>query len=373
MILRRALGVLLGIVIGLFPFLNYITCITYSFIKRKFIVGSFLSVVFITQVVLLFYVGEPSKKTVSAINTLSQEMQAGLTNSAFSATDLKTSADFERSLRIQLDDAENRAAAKHSDTKDLLAETVKSAMSADQQTSFTGYTQKVFELYKEQSEMRNPSDSLSLSNFSVSAKKELNILTRDFIKDYLTKETVDRKIGFLFLFPFVFLLIFSVYLFRNVFLETQQNSNRSENDNGTQNNGRTQNDNFQEHAFFNWNNGTDSYTRTSSQSSERPISQEEINSILNNAMGRAEASASPAGTFKINIENQDRIAELAGVGAIQAMNIVNDRRDNGYFKNMDDFRRRISLSERVHNGLAEQLDFSMPEERRGGKGRVVEF
>jgi|GEM_PF-4666435 len=373
MILRRALGVLLGIVIGFLPFVNYITCITYSFIKRKFIVGAFLSVVFITQVVLLFYVNEPNKKTVSAINILSQEVQTGLTGSAFSVADFETSAAFERALRVQLDDAENRTAEKNLEAKDLLAEAVKGAMSKTQQTSFTEYSQKVFELYKEQSEVKSQSDSLSFSNLSGSAKKELDILTRAFIKDYLTKESLDTKTGFLFLFPFVFVLIFSIYLFRNVFLEIQQNNGRNQSNNGAQNNGRTQNGNFQEQFFFNWNNGTDSYTRTSAQSSERPISQEEINSILNDAMGRAGASTMEGGVFKINMESQDRIAELAGVGAIQAMNIVNERRNNGYFKNMDDFRRRISLSERVHNGLAAQLDFSMPEERRGGKGRVVEF
>ncbi len=348
--LKKLLGVLLGAFIGFFFFINTIACLVYCLIKKKYKLGAVVFLLCVGQLVMIIAMGSgPNEKQLADINLFSNQLNKELSKMELTKTNLIKFGEFKVVMNKHLEKVTVDSNNIDGDLAGLFRKISTRNLSQAQNKLLDEYIVNSFEIYQQGLDNINtPENKYGNANLSIKDQRKLEVLTKEFARGSYTSEVGENGLLVLFFGLSYFLtFLLTVYFYRNIFINDQVDTSAS--------------DQFSNrYSAFNDNANL--------------VDNDQFSTILSDVTEKETKVETPKIiSFKINMESQDKIAELAGVGAIQAMNIVNERRDNGYFKNMDDFRRRINLSERVHNGLAAQLDFSMPEERRGGKGRVVEF
>lgn len=349
---KKLLGVLLGAFIGFFFFINTIACLVYCLIKKKYKLGAVVFLLCVGQLIMIIAMGSgPNDEQLADINLFSNQLNKELSKMELTKTNLIKFGEFKVVMNKHLEKVTVDSNNKDGNLAGLFRKISSRNLSQAQNKLLDEYIVNSFEIYQKGLDNINaPENKYGNANLSIEDQRKLEVLTKEFARGSYTSEVGENGLVVLFFGLSYFLtFLLTIYFYKDIFV------NKEVDVQGNIGNQFSNN-------YYGFNDRSTS------------VNGEQISTILDDVIAKETKVETPKiSAFKINIEGQDKIAELAGVGAIQAMNIVNERRNNGYFKNMDDFRRRISLSDRVHNGLAEQLDFSMPEERRGGKGRVVEF
>jgi len=71
-------------------------------------------------------------------------------------------------------------------------------------------------------------------------------------------------------------------------------------------------------------------------------------------------SGSVGGWIRINFVTADELVKLPGITIAQAIGIVDERKNNGYFSGPDDFRKRLAAHGSNLTIHIPSLDFSRP-------------
>jgi len=339
--LKRVLGIVLSVLIGLVPVINILSCGIYALVKKKLLIAACIMAALVVQIVVMtrFADGSNGERTLY-IENFTKEIDTTVFNKALVfPTD---TAKFTELLKANVQQAAVELSLKNADMKKVLGRIISDTLETYEQGLFDEYSSKVFNLYKnikaysgEQSKKKQ-----TIFKFSDQDQVRISLWTRDFVVVYMGNEFEYNywpMSSFFFMYLCGFAL--SIFLFKDVLLQ-QQNTNNP-------------------------------ILRRNNKRGARPITEEQVTAVLDDALQTPQAEAPDS--FRINFETENKIAQLAGVGAIQAKNIVNERRDNGPFVDMKDFKSRVSLSKRVSTNLEEVLNFSVPDDERDSKGRVIEF
>ncbi|MCW3463997.1 ComEA family DNA-binding protein [Chitinophaga nivalis] len=355
---RKISGILVGILLGLVPFIGPLACCIYAFKKKKFRAVLLLVVTLLSQMAVAYINSRDIDKRDMAVTLFSASVHQRILTIKIPADGTISIAQLEDSITQRMEMTAAEYSRKQDDVAKGFVPLARSVLSDEENQHFQYYLMRLHKLYvNDLDSLRKAGHpAMSLADLPGSSQRNTVSHTRAFVSFYLTKELTAGGgwIAMLLLASYTMSIALCIVFFKNAFTGNQ--------DSHTNNNG---------------------YTPVSTAPANNrypPATDQEIAAILATDIPATPAAADmppPLPTVdavKINMAREEEIAPLPGIGTVQAMRIIQERQQHGFFISMDDFKNRMSLAERVYRNLADKIDFTVPQNGSNGpKGRVIEF
>lgn len=400
--MRTIRGIILGIIVGIIPFINIVISAIYAIRIRK---------LKIALVLILLAIG---CFIMSSLNTHQADKfnnnHARLSNKFFKNTISIRLTDSATLSALQLEDT---LAAKLKITADqlikqyglnpLLINIQQGTLSEAEKKNFHTLALNIHSCYILERGLLATKDTLSFKNFSAANQQYISNNIQQFSNTYITEESIATGnffsgifITLLFLFNIIAFCI-CIYLYKDYYIRKDQTTNNITKEETSQpstpatskktyttthttrtftSNNPAQainmdavNNIFDEFPAI-FDNNTDQQAQQQQNVANNATSAPDTNQPVTNTTSQTKATT----PLKINYADEAGLSALDGISSVQAVNIINERNTNGFFISIDDLQKRVSLSERVANNLKDKINFDIPDNSgKEGKGRVIDF
>lgn len=342
MSLKRLWGVLLGVVVGIIPFVNAISATIFAYrLKQKRWTTIYGAITVVTVgVIVLMNVYAQKEKPVKA--AFPEAFRKNLQTVAVKRDLLIDSVEIETRLLQVLRNTADQLVQEDEKNKPLLENAQQGRLSEKPKVAFHQLSQYLFEHYLNK--------DLTFDREKLAADQQATKHINNFTEEYLTAEhgVMYAIAGGLAIIGYVIACVGCISNGANLFLTPGEETTNAR---------RTVNDETVNRSF---NRQPPSEPRreepgTLPQRTAQPLPQQPVPSVVVN----------------VNTAGEDELMQLRGINRILAKTIISERNTGGNFTDIQDLKRRMELSAEQVNRISENVDFDAPPKRGGG--RVIEY